>query len=159
MLRIGQGYDLHRLAAGRVLRIGCVEVSREFGAVAHSDGDVLAHAICDGILGSIADGDIGRHFPASDPHWEGADSALFLRRAVELLGERGGRVVNVDATVVLEQPRLASHIPAMVEALAASLGCDRSAVSVKAKSGEGLGPVGRGEAVEAHALVLVELDR
>lgn len=159
MLRIGEGYDVHRLAAGRVLRVGCVEISREFGAVGHSDADVLAHAICDAILGSMGAGDIGRHFPPSDRQWAGADSALFLQRAAELLCERGWRLINVDATVVLERPRLVPHISAMAEALASNLGCDAAAISIKAKSAEGLGAVGAGEAIEARAVVLVESER
>jgi 2-C-methyl-D-erythritol 2,4-cyclodiphosphate synthase len=157
MYRIGEGFDVHRLETGRKLRIGCVEVPSPVGSVAHSDGDVLAHAVVDAVLGAIGEGDIGRHFPPSDTRWKDADSKIFLAEAVRLLAARGGRIANVDATVILERPRLAPHIPAMRAALAVALDCDASFVSVKAKSAEGLGAIGAGEAVEARAVVLVEI--
>jgi 2-C-methyl-D-erythritol 2,4-cyclodiphosphate synthase len=157
MYRIGEGFDSHRLEPGRSLRIGCVDVPAPFGSVAHSDGDVLAHAIVDAVLGAIGEGDIGRHFPPSDPKWKGADSRIFLSEAARLLAARGGCIANVDSTVILETPRLSTHVPAMRSELARALGCDPSAVSVKAKSAEGLGVIGEGGAIEARAVVLVWL--
>jgi len=157
MYRIGEGFDVHRLETGRKLRIGCVDIPSPVGSVAHSDGDVLAHAIVDAILGAIGEGDIGRHFPPSDARWKDADSTIFLTEAVRLLTKRGGRIANLDSTVILERPKLAPHIPAMRSALAAALGCDPGIVSVKAKSAEALGAIGAGEAVEARAVVLVEV--
>ena len=157
MYRIGEGYDVHRLEAGRPLKIGCVDVESPVGSVAHSDGDVLAHAVVDAVLGALAAGDIGRHFPPDDEKWAGADSRVFLAEARRLCSEAGGRIVNVDSTVVLQRPKLAGRIPEMCEALAEALGCAASQVSVKAKTAEGLGPVGEGGAVEARAVVLLEL--
>jgi len=157
MYRIGEGFDVHRLETGRKLRIGCVDIPSPVGSLAHSDGDVLAHAIVDAILGAIGEGDIGRHFPPSDTRWKDADSTIFLAEAVHLLTGRGGRIANLDSTVILERPKLAPHVPAMRSALAAALGCDPSVVSVKAKSAEGLGAIGAGEAVEARAVVLIEI--
>lgn len=156
MYRIGQGFDVHRLEAGRRLRIGCVDVPAPFGSVAHSDGDVLAHAIVDALLGAIGEGDIGRHFPPSDAKWKDVDSSVFLAEAARLLARRGARIVNIDSTVILEKPRLSAHVPAMRNALAAALGCDAAAISIKAKTAEGIGAVGAGEAVEAQATALVE---
>ena len=157
MYRIGEGYDLHRLESGRRLRIGCVDVPAPFGSVAHSDGDVLAHAVVDAVLGALGEGDIGRHFPPDDAKWKGADSRVFLAEAARRVGARGGRVANVDSTVVLQSPRLAPHIPAMCAELARALGCEAASVSVKAKSAEGLGPIGESKAVEARAVVLIWL--
>ena len=157
MYRIGEGFDIHRLETGHPLRIGCVDVPSAVGSVAHSDGDVLAHAIVDAILGAIGAGDIGHHFPPSDARWKDADSEIFLGEAVRLLTARGGQLVNVDSTVIIERPKLAPHILAIRAALAAALGCKPDVVSVKAKSAEGLGAVGAGDAVEARALVLVAL--
>jgi 2-C-methyl-D-erythritol 2,4-cyclodiphosphate synthase len=157
MYRIGEGNDVHRLEPGRPLRLGCVDVPAPFGSVAHSDGDVLAHAITDAILGAIGEGDIGRHFPPDDARWRNADSRVFLAEACRLLTLRGGLIANVDATVLLERPRLASHVPAMRAALAEALGCDPDRVSIKAKTAEGLGAVGAGEAIEARAIVLVAI--
>jgi 2-C-methyl-D-erythritol 2,4-cyclodiphosphate synthase len=157
MYRIGEGFDVHRLETGRRLRIGCVDIPSPVGSVAHSDGDVLAHAIVDAILGAMGEGDIGRHFPPSDDRWKDADSKIFLAEAARLLTARGGRVANLDSTVILERPKLAPHIPTMRSALAAALGCDPAVVSVKAKSAEGLGAIGAGEAVEARAVVLIEV--
>jgi 2-C-methyl-D-erythritol 2,4-cyclodiphosphate synthase len=157
MYRIGEGYDVHRLESGHPLRIGCVDIPAPVGAVAHSDGDVLAHAIVDAILGAIGAGDIGRHFPPSDARWKDADSRVFLAEAARLLAAANGEIVNIDATVVLEQPRLAAAIPKMCEHLAAVLGCEAGRISVKAKTAEGIGAIGAGEAVEARAIVLVAL--
>ncbi len=157
MLRIGEGYDVHTLVDGRPLRLACVEVPAGRGSLGHSDGDAAAHAVCDAILGAMALGDMGAHFPSSEQRWKDADSSVFLREVAAMLAGRGGRLVNLDLTVVLEEPRLSPHLQAMREALAAALGCDLGAVSVKAKSSDGVGPVGRGDAVEARAVVLVEV--
>ena len=159
MLRIGEGYDIHKLVEGRKLRLACVEIPSERGSLGHSDGDAAAHAVCDALLGSMALGDIGGHFPPDDPRWEGADSAVFLRHAVALLAERGATLVNCDLTIGLERPRLSGHIEGMRVALAEALCCRVDRVSVKAKSGEGMGSVGLGEAVEARAVVLVDCAR
>jgi len=156
VLRIGEGFDTHRLVAGRPLCIGCVEVPAERGSFGHSDGDVVAHAVCDALLGALALGDIGRHFPAGEPRWKDADSRVFLAGVAAMLAERGTELVNVDVTVVLERPRLGPYIEAMRTELAAALGCSPERISVKAKTAEGLGDVGMGEAVEARAVALVE---
>lgn len=155
-LRIGEGYDVHALADGRELVLGGVTVDVARGPVGHSDGDVLAHAVCDALLGAGALGDIGRHFPPGDQRYKDAPSRIFLERAVELLAERGYRIVNVDATVILEHPRLSPHIDAIRASLAGALGCAVEIVSVKAKTAESMGPVGEGAAIEARAVALVE---
>jgi 2-C-methyl-D-erythritol 2,4-cyclodiphosphate synthase len=157
MMRIGEGYDVHRLCTGGPLRVGLVDVPAEVEAVGHSDGDVLAHAICDALLGALGEGDIGRHFPPSEERWRGASSEIFLAEAVRLVNDRGGRVANVDSTVVLERPRLAPHVAEMRGRLAGVLGCPSQCISVKAKTAEGLGPVGEGLALEARVVVLLDL--
>jgi 2-C-methyl-D-erythritol 2,4-cyclodiphosphate synthase len=159
MYRIGEGFDVHRLVRGRPLKIGCVEIPHDHGALGHSDGDVLAHALCDAMLGALGLGNIGTYFPPNDERWRGADSRVFLAYAARLLRARSARLVNVDSTVVLERPKLAPHIPEMRRALATILGCNASRISVKAKSAEGLGPVGEGAAIEARAIVLVQVVR
>lgn len=155
MFRIGIGTDLHRLAEGRALILGGVTIPAERGAVGHSDGDALTHAIIDAILGALCEGDIGTHFSDRDPQWHNADSLDMLARVMWLAGERGYRVSNVDATIHLERPKLRPHIDAMREKLAHVLGAEVSCVSVKAKTGEGLDAVGQGEAVAAQAVVLL----
>jgi 2-C-methyl-D-erythritol 2,4-cyclodiphosphate synthase len=154
-LRVGQGWDNHRIAAGRPLIIGGVNIPSEFGLEGHSDADVLAHAVTDAILGAAAAGDIGMHFPDTDPRWRGCDSLVFLRHAVQLARERGYTVVNVDATVILERPKLKDHRQTMRENLAAALGIAVDAVSVKFKTSEKVGPVGEGRAAEAQAVALL----
>ncbi len=154
--RVGIGNDLHRLAPGRKLILGGVHVPFDQGPVGHSDGDVLAHAICDALLGAARMGDIGRHFPNTAPRWKNASSLLFLRHVRELLDLGGYRIVNVDATVGLERPKLAQHIPPMEKKVAAALSLLPGQVSVKAKSGEGLDAVGRGEAIRADAVALIQ---
>jgi 2-C-methyl-D-erythritol 2,4-cyclodiphosphate synthase len=154
-LRAGIGNDVHRLATGRKLILGGVHVPWEKGPVGHSDGDALAHAICDALLGAAALGDIGRRFPNTSPRWKDASSLLFLRRVRQLIAAAGYGIVNIDATVGLEQPKIASHIPRMTRKLAAALGLKPGQVSVKAKSGEGLDAVGRGEAIRADAVALI----
>jgi 2-C-methyl-D-erythritol 2,4-cyclodiphosphate synthase len=154
--RIGFGNDVHRLAAGRKLILGGVHVPFELGPVGHSDGDALAHAVCDALLGAAALGDIGRHFPDSSPEWHNAPSLMFLRRAQELLDKAGYRIANIDSTISLERPKLAPFIPSMKEKLAEALGIEAHQVSIKAKTGEGVDAVGRGEAIRADAVVLIE---
>ena len=156
--RTGMGWDVHRLIPGRPLILGGVAVPSELGLEGHSDADVLAHAITDALLGAAALGDIGMHFPDSDPRWAGADSLKFLRHALALASERGYRLVNVDATVILERPKLKDYRTAIREKLAATLGLDLDRVSVKFKTAEGLGPVGEGRAAEAEAVVTVTRD-
>ena len=153
--RVGIGYDIHRLVADRKLLLAGVRIPFTKGLLGHSDSDVLAHAVCDALLGAAALGDIGTHFPDNDPRWHGASSLDFLRHALKLIGEKGYRVANVDATVITEQPKLKPYIPAMREQLAAVLEVDVDAVSIKAKTNEGLDAVGRGEAMAAQAVVLI----
>jgi 2-C-methyl-D-erythritol 4-phosphate cytidylyltransferase/2-C-methyl-D-erythritol 2,4-cyclodiphosphate synthase len=156
LMRIGTGYDLHRLELGRPLVIGGVAIPHEAGLVGHSDADVLSHAIIDAILGAAAAGDIGRHFPDTDPLWKGASSIDLLRRAAEIVREAGHVVSNVDAVIIAERPKLAPHIPAMRERLAAAMDIDPSQVSVKGKTNEGVGELGRGEAIAVHAIAMIE---
>jgi 2-C-methyl-D-erythritol 2,4-cyclodiphosphate synthase len=156
MLRIGIGSDTHRLTRGRQLVLGGVRVDSELGAEGHSDADALAHAITDAILGALCEGDLGVHFPDRDPRWKDADSMQLLARVVWLAKERGFHIVNVDATVMLEQPRLRPYIAEMREKLSQTLGADVKCVSVKAKTGEGLDAIGEGLAISAQAVVLLE---
>lgn len=154
-MRIGHGYDLHALALGRRLVLGGVRIPHSHGPIAHSDGDVLLHALADALLGAAALGDIGQHFPDTDLAYAGADSRVLLRRVASLVREAGYGVLNIDATVLAQQPKLAPHRDAMRANIAADLGLDIGAVSVKATTTEGLGPVGRGEAISAHAVCLL----
>jgi 2-C-methyl-D-erythritol 2,4-cyclodiphosphate synthase len=154
-IRIGIGYDIHRLVEGRKLVLGGVEIPFEKGLLGHSDSDVLTHAICDALLGAAALGDIGMHFPDTDPRWAGASSLDFLAHVVEMIADKGFRVSNVDATVIAERPKLKPHIQAIRERLASTLQIDVDRVSVKAKTNEGLGPVGCGEALAAQAIALL----
>lgn len=155
MIRIGTGYDVHRLAAGRKLMIGGVEVPYEQGLVGHSDADVLLHAICDALLGAAGLGDIGRHFPDTAPKYKDISSLMLLEEVQRLLGEAGYGVSNLDATIVAEKPKLASHITAMVANIASAVKVDRSAINVKATTTEGLGFTGRGEGMAAYAVALI----
>jgi 2-C-methyl-D-erythritol 2,4-cyclodiphosphate synthase len=155
MIRIGTGFDVHALVPGRRLVLGGVAIPHERGLEGHSDADVLLHAIGDAILGALALGDLGAHFPDSDPRWKGADSRALLRRIVALMRERGFSVGNVDATVIAQAPRLAPHVPAMRANLAADLECGLDDVSVKATTTERLGFAGRGEGIAAMASVVV----
>ena len=155
-IRVGQGYDVHRLVAGRKLILGGVEIPHATGLLGHSDADALLHAITDALLGAVALGDIGRHFPDTDPRYAGADSRVLLRAAVALLAERGWQPVNVDATLIAQQPKLAPHAAAMVANVAADLGIAIDCVNIKGKTNEKLGYLGRQEAIEAQAVVLVE---
>ena len=156
MFRIGIGHDTHRLTEGRALVLGGVEIESERGAEGHSDADALAHAIADAILGALCEGDLGVHFPDRDPRWKNADSLQLLARVMWLASERGYRVVNADATVMIERPRLRPYVEEMRGRLAEVLGVDADCVSVKAKSGEGLDAVGEWRAVTVQAVVLLE---
>lgn len=154
--RVGQGYDVHRLVEGRKLILGGVEIPNVTGLLGHSDADALLHAITDALLGAVALGDIGRHFPDTDPRYKGADSRVLLRAAVALLAEKGWQPVNVDATVIAQQPKLSPYAAAMVANIAEDLGLALDCVNLKGKTNERLGYLGREEAIEAQAVVLVE---
>jgi len=154
-MRIGHGYDVHRFGAGDGIVLGGVRIAHHRGLEAHSDGDVLIHALCDALLGAIGQGDIGRHFPDTDPANAGIDSRLLLRRVVALVGECGWQLTNMDATLVAQAPRMAPHIGAMRENLAADLGVDVGRVNIKATTTEKLGFTGREEGIAAHAVVLL----
>ncbi|HVW11489.1 MAG TPA: 2-C-methyl-D-erythritol 2,4-cyclodiphosphate synthase [Bryobacteraceae bacterium] len=154
--RIGQGWDVHRIATGRKLILGGLEIPSEFGLEGHSDADVLSHAITDAILGAVALGDIGMHFPDTDPRWKGADSLVFLRHVCGLASEAGFRIVNVDSTVILERPKLKDWRLPIRESLAKTMGLAVEMVSVKFKTAEKVGPVGEGRSAESQAVVLLE---
>ena len=154
--RIGHGYDVHRLTEGRRLILGGVWVPWERGLLGHSDADVLTHAVMDALLGAAGLGDIGRHFPDTDPAYAGADSLKLLEHVVKLLGDNGLAVSNVDATILAQRPKLASHIPGMRDNLARAMGIESSQVNVKATTEEGLGFTGSGEGMAAHAVALIE---
>jgi 2-C-methyl-D-erythritol 2,4-cyclodiphosphate synthase len=156
MIRIGHGFDVHQLVEGRKCIIGGVDIPHEKGLKGHSDADVLLHAICDALLGAAALGDIGKHFPDTDPRFKGIDSRELLRHVAELLKEKGYGVVNVDATVIAEEPKLAKHIAAMCANIAADIGVATDCVNVKATTSERLGFTGRGEGIAAEAVCLIE---
>ena len=156
MSRTGIGYDSHRLVEGRPLVLGGQTIPHTHGLAGHSDADAVAHAVTDAILGAAAAGDIGTHFPDTDPRWKRADSIALLRAAAGVVGQRGYRVAQVDVTVILERPRLGPHIPAMRGVLATALGLGVEAVSVKAKTNEGMGFVGRGEGIATLAVATLE---
>jgi 2-C-methyl-D-erythritol 2,4-cyclodiphosphate synthase len=155
-MRVGHGFDVHRLVADRPLVLGGVTIPWHLGLLGHSDADVLLHAICDAMLGALGLGDIGKHFPDSDPAYRGIDSTRLLAHVVTLAAERGWRVGNLDATLVAQQPKLASHLPAMVRRIAEVCRVDADKVNVKATTTEQLGYTGRGEGIAAHAVVLME---
>ncbi len=154
-IRIGEGWDVHQLVAGRKLILGGVEVPHSTGLLGHSDADVLLHAITDALFGAAGLGDIGRHFPDTDAQFRGADSMVLLTEAARRVRAEGWRIGNVDSTVIAQAPKLASHIPAMRERIAAALALPPERVTVKAKTAEKLGPVGEGRAMEARAAVLL----
>ena len=156
MFRIGHGYDVHRFAENRDLILGGVKIPYGKGLLGHSDADVLLHAISDALLGAAALGDIGKHFPDTDDRWKGADSLLLLKACVELLREQGYRIVNIDATVIAQKPKLAPYIVQMRENIALACGTDVSFVSVKATTEEGLGFTGELLGISAHAVCLIE---
>jgi 2-C-methyl-D-erythritol 2,4-cyclodiphosphate synthase len=151
-VRCGIGYDLHRLEAGRKLIVGGIELPFDKGPVGHSDGDVLAHALCDALLGAAGLGDIGTHFPDTDPKWKGANSLIFLEHAKKLLAGRNLAIEHVDAVVILEKPKLGPHFPKMRGALAQALDVPTEKIHLKAKTNEGVDAVGRGEAIAAHVV-------
>ncbi len=155
-MRVGQGYDVHALVAGRKLVIGGVEIPYERGLAGHSDADVLLHAICDALLGAAALGDIGWHFPDSDPKYAGVDSRTLLQETGKKIAANGYRIVNIDATIVAQEPRMAPHVARMIGNIASDLGLKPAAVSVKATTTEGLGYIGRGEGIAAQAIALIE---
>jgi len=154
-VRIGYGYDVHALEPGDFVTLGGVRIPHEQGVRAHSDGDVLLHALCDAILGALGLGDIGQHFPDTDPRWKGADSRLFLRHCTRLLDEHHFRLVNADLTVLAEAPRLGDHRAQMRANVAADLGTTPDRINVKATTSEGLGAIGRREGLACHAVVLL----
>jgi len=155
-MRVGIGYDYHRLEAGRKLVLGGVEIPFSKGLAGHSDGDVLTHAVCDALLGAAGLGDIGQHFPDTDPQWKDASSLTLLAQVVERLRAKGLRVAQVDSVIIAEAPKLAPHFARMRETLARTLGVEPALVNVKAKTTEGLEAVGRGEAMAAQAIVVLE---
>ena len=154
-LRIGEGWDIHQLVSGRPLVLGGICIPHSHGLLGHSDADALLHAITDALLGAAALGDIGRHFPDTDPQFKGADSAVLLAEAARRVRAAGWAIVNIDSTIVAQAPKLAPHIPAMVLRIAELLGLDPGAVNAKAKTAEKLGPVGEGLAIEARAVCLL----
>jgi 2-C-methyl-D-erythritol 2,4-cyclodiphosphate synthase len=154
-LRVGHGFDVHRLVAGRPLRLGGVEVAHPRGLEGHSDGDCVLHAVCDALLGAVGEGDMGRHFPSRDPRWHGVASRVFLEEVNRLVAGGGWRLGNLDVTVIAQEPVLAPHLAAMQAAIAEVLGVTQDAVSVKAKSTDHLGALGRGEGIAALASVLL----
>ncbi len=155
-LRVGHGFDVHRLVAGRPLRLGGIAVPHARGLEGHSDGDCVLHAVCDALLGAVGEGDMGRHFPSRDPRWRGADSRVFVEEVRRLVAAARYRLGNLDVTIVAQEPVLAPHLEAMRAAIAALLEAEEEQVSVKAKSADHLGALGRGEGIAALATVLVE---
>jgi 2-C-methyl-D-erythritol 2,4-cyclodiphosphate synthase len=153
--RVGIGNDIHHLVEGRKLILGGIEIPFDRGLLGHSDGDSLTHAITDALLGAAALGDIGAHFSDKDPRWAGADSFVFLRHVCGLLTERGYSIVNIDATIMAERPKMALSVPAMKTRIAEAMEIDESQINIKAKTNEGLDAIGRGEAIGAQAIVLI----
>ena len=154
-MRIGNGYDLHRLVDGRPLILGGVTIPFEKGLLGHSDADVICHAVTDAILGAAGAGDIGRHFPDTDPGWKDAGSLDLLRRAAAIVGAAGFAVVNIDVVVIAQRPKLAPHVDAVCARVADAIGCDPSQISVKGKTNEGVDSIGAGESIAAHAVALL----
>lgn len=154
-MRVGTGYDVHAFGPGDHVTLGGVRIPHDRGVEAHSDGDVLLHALCDALLGGMGLGDIGQHFPDTDPRWKGADSRQFLRRCAELLAEHGWRLVNADVTVIAEAPRLGVHRDEMRTRIASDLACAEQRINIKATTHEGLGALGRSEGLAAQAVVLL----
>ena len=155
-MRIGQGYDAHKFKEGEFVMLGGVKIPFDKGMAAHSDGDVLIHAICDALLGAAALGDIGQHFPDTDPALKGIDSRILLRRVAELLTEKGYKIINIDATVVAQKPKISSHIAAMRKTLAADLQIDTDQINIKGTTTEGMGFTGREEGIATNAVCLIE---
>lgn len=155
-MRVGYGYDVHPLGPGRKLVLGGVEIPHHQGLLGHSDSDVLVHAVCDALLGAMGEGDLGQHYPSSDPRFKDISSLKLLQDVAEKLKAKGYRVENIDTVIVAQAPRLAGYLPSMAKQLAETLGIDPSLVNVKVKSGEGLDSVGREESMIAHAVCLIE---
>ena len=155
MIRVGQGFDVHALVAGRKLIVGGVEIAHERGLAGHSDADVLLHAICDALIGAAGLGDIGTHFPDTDPRYKGADSRALLRSVASMLSASGWEVANVDSTIIAQAPKMAPHIPRMRDNIASDLGLPLERVNVKAKTAERLGTLGRGEGIAVEAIALI----
>ncbi|MDE6646318.1 MAG: 2-C-methyl-D-erythritol 2,4-cyclodiphosphate synthase [Prevotella sp.] len=156
MMRVGMGYDVHQLVAGRDLWLGGIKIEHELGLLGHSDADVLLHAVCDAILGAANMRDIGYHFPDTAAETEGMDSKIILRKTIELVATKGYRLVNIDATVCAERPKLNPHVPAMQQCMAEVIGTDADNISIKATTTEKLGFTGRQEGISAYAVVLLE---
>jgi 2-C-methyl-D-erythritol 2,4-cyclodiphosphate synthase len=154
-IRIGQGWDIHALVPGRALVLGGVTVPHPLGLLGHSDADALLHAITDALFGAAGMGDIGQHFPDNDPQYQGADSRELLRRAHQSIQSAGWKIGNIDATILAQAPKLSTYLPSMIESIAQVLQLPRGRINLKAKTGERLGPVGRGEAIEVQAVVLL----
>jgi 2-C-methyl-D-erythritol 2,4-cyclodiphosphate synthase len=157
MNRVGLGYDVHQLKEGRPLILGGVEIPHETGLDGHSDADVIMHAICDAILGALGEGDIGSFFPPSDPQWKDASSKIFLEEAAKQIKKQNGRLINIDAMLIAEAPKIAPHIPAMKNNIAGALGVNPKDIGIKATTNETMGFVGRGEGMAAHAVASVEI--
>ena len=157
MIHVGIGYDVHQLVAGRKLILGGVEIPHDKGLDGHSDADALMHAVCDAVLGAIGEGDIGQFFPNTDPRWKDAPSRIFLEEAARQVKERGGRIVNVDATLIAEAPKMMPHVPAMKERIGAALGLPARKIGIKATTNETMGFVGREEGIPAMAVAAVDL--
>lgn len=157
MIRIGHGYDVHRLTEGRKLILGGVEIPYEKGLLGHSDADVLVHAIMDAMLGALALGDIGKHFPDTSPEYEGADSIALLKKVTEIIANKGYAVGNIDSTIIMQSPKLAAYIDKMRENIAKAVGCEISQISVKATTEEKLGFTGNGDGAAAHAVCVLEV--
>ncbi|MBP3259635.1 MAG: 2-C-methyl-D-erythritol 2,4-cyclodiphosphate synthase [Prevotella sp.] len=156
MIRVGMGYDVHRLVPDRELWMGGIKIEYELGLLGHSDADVLLHAVCDAILGAANMRDIGYHFPDTSAETEGMDSKVILRKTIELIATKGYRLVNIDATICAERPKMNPHIPLMQQTMAEVIGCDADAVSIKATTTEKLGFTGRQEGISAYAVALIE---
>ncbi|MEK7792861.1 MAG: 2-C-methyl-D-erythritol 2,4-cyclodiphosphate synthase [Pseudomonadota bacterium] len=156
-IRIGQGFDIHQLVKGRDLIIGGVTIPHEKGLLGHSDADVLLHAICDALLGAAALGDIGKHFSDSDPHYKNIDSRVLLRNVYSLLENKGYKVINIDATIIAQAPKMAPHIPAMISNIAQDLQTQTEQINIKAKTAEHLGALGRKEGIMAEVVCLIHL--
>lgn len=156
MIRIGNGYDLHRLVEGRKLILGGVEIEHHLGLLGHSDADVLTHSIMDALLGALSLGDIGHYFPPSDPQWAGADSMVLLAEVYQLVRDKGWSIINIDSVIVAERPRLKPHLPAMINSIAQRIAIAPEQISIKATTNEKLDAVGREEAICAYAVVLLE---
>ena len=157
MNRVGLGYDVHQLKEGRPLILGGVEIPHDTGLDGHSDADVIMHAICDAILGALGEGDIGSFFPPSDPQWKDASSKIFLEEAAKQIKKQNGRLINIDAMLIAEAPKIAPHIPAMKNNIAGALGVNLKDIGIKATTNETMGLVGRGEGMAAHAVASVEI--